>query len=91
MRRISLSERNGALGHGQVASESIRLVHLSQWARCFEHIRVLAKLGHALLDMIRYLELNADSLPDYGKRSRSRFRISAGSPNRLLTRLRPSE
>jgi hypothetical protein len=28
--------------------------------------------------MIRYLELNADSLPNYGKRFRSRFRISAG-------------
>jgi hypothetical protein len=64
--------------HGQGASELIRLVHLSQWARCFKHIRVLAKLGHPLLDMIRYLELNADSLPNYGKRFRSRFRISTG-------------
>jgi hypothetical protein len=28
--------------------------------------------------MIRYLELNADSLPNYGKRFRSRLRISTG-------------
>jgi hypothetical protein len=28
--------------------------------------------------MIRYLELNADSLPNYGKRYRDGFRISTG-------------
>jgi hypothetical protein len=58
----------------------IGLLHLRQWARapCFEHIPCLGKLGHALCDMIRYLELNADSLPNYGKRYRDGFRISTG-------------
>jgi hypothetical protein len=31
-----------------------------------------------LLDTIRYLELNADSTPNYGKRYRGRLRISIG-------------
>ncbi len=31
-----------------------------------------------LSDMIRYLELNADSMPDYGKRYRAGQRISTG-------------
>jgi len=64
--------------HGQAVRGLIGLLHLSQWARarCFEHIPLLRKLGHALLDMIRYLELNADSLPNYGERFRSGLRIS---------------
>jgi hypothetical protein len=37
-------------------------------ARCFDHIPVLTKLGNALLDIIRYLEVNANSMPDYGNR-----------------------
>jgi hypothetical protein len=31
-----------------------------------------------LLDTVRYLELNADSLPDYGSRFRNGARISTG-------------
>jgi len=38
----------------------------------------LRKLGYALLDVIRSLELNADSMPDYGQRYRSGSRISTG-------------
>ena len=58
----------------------IGLVHLRQWARaqCFDHIPSLEKLEHALSDMIRYLESNADSMPNYGKRYRAGQRISTG-------------
>src|SRR5664280_1675754 len=58
----------------------VGLVHLGQWAqaRCFEHIPLLKKLTHTLLETIRYLELNADSMPDYGKRYRAGQRISTG-------------
>jgi len=47
----------------------IGLVHFGQWARaeCFEHIPSLKRLENALWNMIRYLELNADSMPNYGK------------------------
>ena len=38
----------------------------------------LTKLAHTLLETIRYLELNADSMPDYGKRYRAGQRISTG-------------
>jgi hypothetical protein len=38
----------------------------------------LAKLAHALSETLRYLELNADSMPNYGKRYRSGIRISTG-------------
>lgn len=66
--------------NGQVVRGLIGLVHLRQWAqaRCFEHIPALRKLGNSLLDTIRYLELNTDSMPDYGTRFRSGFRISTG-------------
>jgi len=66
--------------NGQGRRGLIGLVHLRHWARarCFEHIPVLTKLGHALVDTIRYLELNADSMPNYGKRFRSGSRISTG-------------
>jgi hypothetical protein len=47
-------------------------------AQCFNHIPSLKKLENALSDMVRYLELNADSMPNYGKRYRAGQRISAG-------------
>ena len=58
----------------------IGLVHLQHWARarCFNHIPILKKLANALSDMVRYLELNADSMPNYGKRYRAGQRISTG-------------
>jgi hypothetical protein len=34
--------------------------------------------GKALLDVIRYLESNADSMPDYGERYQAGVRISTG-------------
>jgi len=66
--------------NGQVERGLIGLVHLRQWARapCFEHLPAVGKLGNSLLETIRYLELNADSIPDYGKRYRSGSRISTG-------------
>jgi uncharacterized C2H2 Zn-finger protein len=66
--------------NGQVRRGLSGLVHLRQWAQahCFEHIPSLRKLGNTLLDTIRYLELNADSMPDYGKRYRQGARISTG-------------
>ena len=36
------------------------------------------KVADALLNLIRYLESNADSMPDYGSRYRDRLRISTG-------------
>jgi hypothetical protein len=38
----------------------------------------MRKLGNALLDTIRYLELNANSIPNYGSSFRSGSRISTG-------------
>ena len=35
-------------------------------------------ITHTLLETIRYLELNADSMPDYDKRYRAGQRISTG-------------
>ena len=66
--------------HGQVERGLTGLVRLRQWthARCFEHIPTMAKLGRALLEVIRYLEANADSLPNYGRRYRAGLRISTG-------------
>jgi hypothetical protein len=66
--------------NGQTVRGLIGLVHLGQWARarCFEHIPALGKMGHMLLDTIRYLEFNADSMPNYGKRYRGHLRISTG-------------
>jgi hypothetical protein len=56
------------------------LVDLEYWSRvqCFEHILPLKKVADALLNLIRYLESNADSMPDYGNRYRDRLRISTG-------------
>jgi hypothetical protein len=38
----------------------------------------LKKLSKSLLDVIRYLESNSDSMPDYGERYRAGTRISTG-------------
>jgi hypothetical protein len=50
----------------------------------------LKKLAHALSETIRYLELNADSMPNYGKRYRGGLRISTGfvesSVNEIIAR-----
>lgn len=56
------------------------LVDLEHWssAQCFEHILPLGKIAGALLNLIRYLESNADSMPDYGSRYHDRLRISTG-------------
>jgi hypothetical protein len=66
--------------HGYTKRGIIGLVELKQsaGAQCFQHIPSLAKLEHALCDMIRYLELNADSMPNYGRRYRGDQRISTG-------------
>jgi hypothetical protein len=58
----------------------VGLIDLGQWAEasCFGHIPSLKKLAHMLSETIRYLELNADSMPDYGKRYRAGKRISTG-------------
>ena len=66
--------------NGHIERGLIGLVHLRQWARaqCFDHIPTLKKLESALLDMIRYLELNADSMPNYGERYRAGQRIATG-------------
>jgi hypothetical protein len=66
--------------NSQVRRGIIGLMHLRHWARarCFEHIPAMTKLGNALLDTIRYIEANADSMPNYGKRFRSGSRISTG-------------
>ncbi|MHB1712933.1 MAG: ISKra4 family transposase, partial [Acidimicrobiales bacterium] len=68
------------LWNGLAERGIVGLAHLGQWAQapCFEHIPSLKKLAHTLLETIRYLELNADSMPDYGKRYRAGQRISTG-------------
>jgi hypothetical protein len=68
------------LWNGLTERGIIGLVHLGQWAQaeCFDHIPSLNKLARTLSDTIRYLELNADSMPDYGKRCRAGQRISTG-------------
>jgi hypothetical protein len=38
----------------------------------------MGKMGRMLLDTIRYLELNADSMPNYGKRYRGHVRTLTG-------------
>jgi hypothetical protein len=68
------------LWNGLTERGIVGLIHLGQWAEasCFNHIPSLKKLAHTLLETIRYLELNADSMPDYGKRYRAGQRISTG-------------
>ena len=66
--------------HGQFERGIICLVHLRAWAGagCFDDIPSLGKLECALSEMIRYLELNSDSMPNYGNRYRAGQRISTG-------------
>ncbi len=66
--------------HGQFERGLICLVHLRAWAGAgrFDDIPSLGKLEFALSEMIRYLELNADSMPNYGNRYRAGQRISTG-------------
>jgi len=68
------------LWNGLTRRGIVGLAHLGHWAqaRCFEHIPSLKQLVLRLLETIRYLELNADSMPDYGKRHRAGQRISTG-------------
>jgi len=68
------------LWNGHTERGIVGLIHLEQWAQatCFEHIPSLNKLAHTLSETIRYLELNADSMPVYGKRFRAGQRISTG-------------
>lgn len=46
--------------------------------RCAEDTLPHKRAADALLNLIRYLEGNADSMPDYGNRYRDRLRISTG-------------
>ena len=64
--------------NGYVEPGIIGLVHLAHWAaaQCFDHLPSLKKLSKSLLDVIRYLESNSDSMPNYGKRFRAGTRIS---------------
>ena len=75
-----LRESEMAVLDGYTKKEIIGLAHLGQWARArsFDRIPSMKKLSHALLDVIRYLELSADSMPDYGDRYRDGCRISTG-------------
>ena len=81
--RHALAELDRAkwrIWNGHIERGIIGLVHLRQWAAatCFGHLPSLKKLAHSLTDMIRYFELNSDSMPDYGKRYRAGQRISTG-------------
>ncbi len=83
VRRHALAEIDRAkwrLWNGLTHRGIVGLVHLGHWAqaRCFEHIPSLKQLAFRLLETIRYLELNSDSMPDYGKRHRAGQRISTG-------------
>jgi hypothetical protein len=64
--------------NGYVEPGIIGLVHLAHWAaaQCFDHLPSLKKLSKSLLDVIRYLESNSDSMPNYGERFRAGTRIS---------------
>jgi hypothetical protein len=68
------------LWNGHTKRGIVGLIHLGQWAEapCFEHIPSLKKLAHTLLETIRYLKLNADSMPDYVKWYHAGQRISTG-------------
>ena len=54
-------------------------MHLGQWVQAlyFDHIPSLKKLARTLLETIRYLELNADSMPRAGQRISTGFVESA--------------
>ena len=68
------------LWNGLTERGTVGLAHLGQWAQapCFEPIPSLKKLAHTLLETIRYLDLNADSMPDCGKRYRAGQWASTG-------------
>jgi hypothetical protein len=74
--------------HGYTKRGIIGLVELKQWAgaKCFEHIPSLAKLKHALCDMICYAELNADSMPNYGNVTVAASESQPGSSSLPSTR-----
>jgi hypothetical protein len=66
--------------NGYVERGIIGLGHLAHWAGtpCFDHLPFVKKLSKSLPDVIRYLESNSDSMPDYGERYRAGSRISTG-------------
>src|ERR1700677_1342397 len=83
LRNHALSEIERAkwrFWNGYPEPGSIGLVHLAHWAaaQCFDHLPPLKKLSKSLLDVLRYLESNSDSMPDYGERYRAGTRISTG-------------
>ena len=83
LRRHALAEIEHAkwrLWNGLTERGIVGLIHLEHWAeaRCFQHIPSLKKLALTPPETIRYREMNADSMPDYGKRYRAGQRISAG-------------
>jgi hypothetical protein len=69
-----------AFWNGYAQRGVIGLVHLAHWAAapCFDYLPSLKKLRKSLFDVIRYLESNTDSIPDYGQRYRTGSRISTG-------------
>jgi hypothetical protein len=69
-----------AFWNGYAQRGVIGLVHLAHWAAapCFDYLPSLKKLSKSLFDVIRYLESNTDSIPDYGQRYRTGRRISTG-------------
>jgi len=73
-----LKRAKWALWNGKTIRGPIRLVHLSQWAHAssLQGTKPIAKLASALPDLVRYVELNRDSMPNYGLRYRSGQRIS---------------
>src|ERR1035437_8483389 len=75
-----IERAKGRRWNGLTERGIVGLAHLGQGAQapCFDPIPYLEKLAHTLLETIRYLELNADSMPDYGKRYRAGQRISTG-------------
>jgi hypothetical protein len=75
--------------NGQFERGLIGLVHLRTWAGagCFENMPSLGKLEYALSEMIRYLKLNADSMPNYGERYRAGQRISTGFVESAVTEI----
>jgi hypothetical protein len=78
--RAQLERAKWRLWNGYTKRGITGLVDLGYWSRaqCFEHILPLKKVADALLNLIRYLESNTDSMPDYGSRYRDRLRISTG-------------
>ena len=82
MRRYALEQLDRIkwrFWHGQVERGLIGLVHPRHWADAgrFATIPAIGKLGKALLEMIRYLKTNTDSLPNSGRRISTGFAESA--------------